>query len=206
VLYTAVMIPGVILAAGRSERMGRPKALLPCGPGGDTFVHRLALALREGGVEEVLVVGRRDDEGLRAEVEALPVPARYVENPRADEGQLSSLLAGLSAADRPGIGALLMTPVDAPLIMSGTVAALIAEFLATHAPIVRAVHRGRHGHPVIFAREMFQALRHANPALGARGVVRTHTDRVVDLEVNDPGVLGDVDTPGDYDELRRGIL
>jgi molybdenum cofactor cytidylyltransferase len=187
------------LAAGRSLRMGRAKALLPCGPSGLTFVRRLAQALHDGGLEEVLVVGRVDDGALRAEVDGLPVPARYVENPGADGGQLTSVLAGLAVADRPGVTGLLVTPVDAPLIAPATVAALIASFGTTHAPIVRAVHNGRHGHPVIFARATFQELRRADLSIGARAVVRAHAGEVVEVEVADPAVLGDVDTPGDYE-------
>jgi molybdenum cofactor cytidylyltransferase len=202
VAYTAIVIPGVILAAGQSVRMGRPKALLPCGDRGDTFVRRLAVVLCDGGVEEALVVGRPEDELLRAEVEAMAVRARYVENPNADEGQLSSVLAGLAEADRPGVRAILVTPVDAPMIAPATVAALLAAFRSSAAPVVRAVHLGRHGHPVIFSREVFEDLRHADPALGARAVLRAHAARVIDVEVDDPGVLGDVDTPAEYDALR----
>ncbi len=202
--YTASMIPGIILAAGRSLRMGRSKALLPCGDRGDTFIRRLVTVLCQGGVEEALVVGRPEDDELRAEVETLAVLARYVENPKADEGQLSSVLAGLAAADRPGARAILVTPVDAPMIAPATVAALLAAYRSSAAPVVRAVHLGRHGHPVIFAREVFEDLRHADPTLGARAVLRAHAARVVDVDVEDPGVLGDIDTPADYDALRRG--
>jgi molybdenum cofactor cytidylyltransferase len=205
-LTLPLMIPGIILAAGRSLRMGRSKALLPCVDRGDTFVRRLAVALCEGGVEEALVVGRPEDDELRAEVEALAVRARYVENAKADEGQLSSVLAGLAAADRPGVRAILVTPVDAPMIAPATVAALLAAFRSSTSPIVRAVHLGRHGHPVIFSREVFEDLRHADPARGARAVLRAHAARVVDVEVEDPGVLGDVDTPADYDALWRREL
>ena len=83
--------------------MGRPKALLPCDAAGTTFVRRLAVVLCEGGAEEALVVGRPEDEALRAEVGSLSVRARYIENAHADTGQLSSVLAGLAAADRPGV-------------------------------------------------------------------------------------------------------
>lgn len=195
------VVPGVILAAGRSLRMGRAKALLLCGPAGETFVRRLAVVLCDGGVEEALVVGRPGDEVLRAEVDALPVRARYIENPHAEAGQLSSLLAGLAAADRPGVSAILVTPVDVPMIAARTVTALMEVFRSTNAPIVRAVHRGRHGHPVMFSREVFDDLRQADPAMGARAVLRDHAERLVDVEVDDPGVLGDVDTPGDYQAL-----
>jgi molybdenum cofactor cytidylyltransferase len=178
--------------------MGRPKALLPCGPSGQSFVGRLAQALHDGGLDEVLVVGRVDDDALRTEVDALPIRARYVENPGADGGQLTSVLAGLAVADCPGVTGLLVTPVDAPLIAPGTVSALIKTFRSTHPPIVRAVHNGRHGHPVIFARAVFQDLRHADLSVGARAVVKAYAGRVVEVEVDDPAVLGDVDTPGDY--------
>src|SRR4051794_2350706 len=184
--------------------MGRPKALLPCRQSGESFVHRLAQALHEGGLDEVLVVGRVEDDALRAEVDGLPVPARYVENPSADGGQLTSVLAGLAVADRPGVTGLLVPPVAARLIAPATVAALIASFGTTHAPIVRAVHNGRHGHPVIFARAMFPELRHANLSIGARAVVRAHATKVVEVEVADPAVLGDVDTPDDY-EAQIGL-
>jgi len=199
--YNFEMIPGVILAAGRSTRMGRAKPLLPCGPDGESFVRRLARALCEGGVPHVLVVGRPEDHALRDEVAALPVPARFVENPGADAGQLSSVLAGLDAADVPGTRGLLVTPVDAPLVTAGTVAALLAAFASTGAPIVRAVYRGTHGHPVVFSRDVFDSLRRADPNVGAKAVLRAHEGAIRNVEVDDAGVVADVDTPDDYRAL-----
>jgi molybdenum cofactor cytidylyltransferase len=194
------MVPGVILAAGRSSRMGRAKALLPCGPG-ESFVRRLARSLCDGGVQRVVIVGRPDDEALREEVAAMPLRARFVENPGADAGQLSSVLAGLDAADVPGTRGVLVTPVDAPLVTAATVATLLAVFGSTGAPIVRAVYRGRHGHPVVFSRDVFESLRRADPAVGAKAVLRAHADAIVDVDVDDAGVVGDVDTPEDYRAL-----
>jgi molybdenum cofactor cytidylyltransferase len=196
------MIPALILAAGRSSRMGRAKALLPCGPDGESFVATLAAALARGGVPEIVVIGRPGDHALQAEVArvrtAIPC-VQYIENPDADAGQLSSLLAGLEAIDRTGVRGFLMIPVDVPLVSSRTVAALLAAFDETSGPIVRPVHRGRHGHPVIFARALFDELRRADPSIGARAVVRGHAAAGVD--VDDPGVLMDVDTPEDYERM-----
>lgn len=192
------MVAGLILAAGRSSRMGRGKALLLCAPGGVTFVSRLAHTLCGGGLSEALVIGRPEDEDLRAEVESMAPWARFVANPDADAGQLSSLLAGLDVADRPGVRAVLVAPVDAPLVAPETVATLVRVFESANAIIVRAVHRGRHGHPVLFSRAVFDELRHADPGVGARAVLRAHEASIVNVEVDDPGVLGDVDTPEDY--------
>src|SRR4051794_17244266 len=124
------MIAGIILAAGRSSRMGRAKALLPA-VDGRTFVRHLAGALCDGGLSDTIVVGRPEDAALRAEVGAIGAPVRFVENAGADAGQLSSLLAGLRAADAPNVRAVVVAPVDAPLITAGTVAALVAVFGST---------------------------------------------------------------------------
>jgi CTP:molybdopterin cytidylyltransferase MocA len=195
------MTAGVILAAGRSIRMGRSKALL-LAPDGQTFVARLAGALHRGGVGTLFVVGRPDDQPLRLEVEAHAAHARWIENPDADSGgQLSSLLTGLRKADRPGIRAVVVVPVDAPMIAAETVAMLLSVFTSTHAPIVRARYRGRNGHPVVFSRAMFDELRRADPSLGAKAVLRAHRDAIVEVDVDDPGVAGDVDTPEEYQQL-----
>jgi CTP:molybdopterin cytidylyltransferase MocA len=192
------VIPAIILAAGLSSRMGRPKALLPASPGGPTFVRHLAENLLEGGVADVIVVGRPDDDALRAEVERAGTGVRLVVNAHAEDGQLSSTIAGLNAADRPGVHGVMVTPVDTPLIQAATARALLTIF-ATRGPlIVRATYHGRHGHPVIFGRRVFDALRHADPAFGAKAVVRARTADLVDVEVDDPGVLHDIDEPGDY--------
>ena len=99
------MVAGIILAGGRSTRMGRSKALLRT-PDGVTFVGRLIHVLSSGGVDGPLVVGRSDDAELQHAVDS--AGARFVVNPAADEGgQLSSLLAGLHKADRPGVRALM---------------------------------------------------------------------------------------------------
>lgn len=197
-MYNRGMILGIILAAGRSSRMGRSKAMLPCGAGGEPFVRVLARALSAGGAAGVIVVGRPGARELHAEVEALGMEATFVENAGADAGQLSSLLAGLAVADRPGVRAILMTPVDAPLVGAGTVERLIAGFRSTGAPIVRAVHHGAHGHPVLFSRAVFDELRRADPSVGAKAVLRAYERAVLNVETDDPGVMADIDTPEDY--------
>jgi CTP:molybdopterin cytidylyltransferase MocA len=78
------------------------------------------------------------------------------------------------------------------------VSAVLAAAATSACPIVRATHHGRHGHPVLFRSCLFDELRRADPEAGAREVVRADPGRVLDLEVEDPAVLRDVDVPGDY--------
>jgi len=190
------MTRAIVLAAGASTRMGRPKALLQAR--GRTFIRTILDVLREAGLPDATVVVRPAQDELIAEVDASGF-GRTVVNPRADEGQLSSLIAGLDAIDEPGVDAVLVTLVDVPLVAAPAIRQLLARAAISTAPILRAVHHGAHGHPVLFKRETFAALRAANPAEGAKAVVRAA--RVEDVETGDPGVLEDVDTPEDYERL-----
>jgi molybdenum cofactor cytidylyltransferase len=176
--------------------MGRSKALLPHLDGKTTFVAHAVGELRAAGLPVILVVGRHDDDALRAAV--VQLQAEFVSNPDPDRGQLSSLVAGLEVADQTyRAEAVVVLPVDVPLITAAGIRALCTR-AAGGGAILRSASGGRHGHPVLFTREVFDELRHADPALGARSVVRADPSRVVDVEVGEPGVLVDVDTPDDY--------
>ena len=191
------MLVAVVLAAGRSSRMGRSKALLLHADGTTTFVAHAIRTFRDAGIRDVIVVGRPDDEELQRAVERQH--ATFVANPDPDRGQLSSLVVGLDAAERQhAADAIAVLPVDVPMITPTVVSRLVTAAASTPSPIVRASASGKHGHPVIFKHAVFDELRRADPALGARAVVRAHPERVADIDVGESGVTIDVDTPEDY--------
>lgn len=199
-------IPAIVLAAGASSRMGRTKALLPL-RGGETFLARVVSTLRAAGIEEITVVVGRDADSIRA---ALDGPVNVVQNDDPSRGQLSSLRLGLDAltapdaarhGDDPGVAGVLVTIVDLPLVSAETVRRVIDAWEASGAPIVRPAREGRHGHPVIFGAAVFDELRSADLALGAREVLRAHLSEVLDVCVDDAGAFEDIDTPADYERL-----
>ncbi len=194
------MVAAIILAAGRSTRMGQSKPLLPYGTvTGHTFLSRLIEIAEKSGFSEILVVGRPNDDAVRAEVTR--GKATFIENPRADQGQLSSLQAALSwleAKHGAELEAVMVMPADAPLISTAAVALLLTAARASRAQILRATHAGQHGHPVIFKRATFAELHAADPNVGARAVVRADPSRVEDVDVGEAGVTIDFDTPEEY--------
>jgi molybdenum cofactor cytidylyltransferase len=207
--YDGPVIPAIVLAAGKSTRMGRPKATLLLG-GGDTFVARIVRTFVAAAIEDVVVVVGQDAGAIVDAFSRTDLSATFVENADYEQGQLSSLLAGLRVVDRPGVVAALVTLVDVPLIAVSTVRAVVERYRATHAPIVRPVRRVRrdvrgpqqHGHPVLIDRSLFDELRRADPRAGAKAVVRTHATSVGDVQVDDEGAFADVDTPAEYERLR----
>jgi len=192
------MIPAVVLAAGSSSRIGRPKALLPTTIPGETFLTRILATLRAAGLDDLVVVVGQDPEPLAPLLDAEPGFVRRVDNPAPERGQLSSLQVALDAIDHPGVAALLVTLVDVPLVTGATVKALVEAYWKTRAPIVRPVQARRHGHPVIFDRSVFDDLRRADATVGAKAVFRLHADRILDVPVEDEGAFLDVDTESDY--------
>ena len=177
--------------------MGRSKALLPHRDGTTSFLEHAIATCRAAGAAPIIVVGRPDDSSVRSVVAELG--ARFVPNPHPDRGQLSSVLAGLDAAEQDlGATAIMVLPVDVPLITPTGVRAVLERASTGGEPIVRAAFGDRHGHPVLFKREVFTELRAADSSLGARAVVRADPARVADVQVDEPASLADVDTPEDY--------
>jgi molybdenum cofactor cytidylyltransferase len=192
------VIPALVLAAGRSSRMGCAKAALPID--GDTFISRIVRTFLAAGVDDVVIVVGHEPEAVVAAVSG-DLPVRFVENREYDRGQLSSLVAGLAVVDRPGVEAVLITLVDVPLVSDATVRAVIDRYRQTHAPIVRPTAGDRHGHPLLMDRSLFNELRAADPQRGAKPIVRAHASPGGNVEVADEGAFTDIDTIEEYERV-----
>lgn len=195
-------VAGIVLAAGRSVRMGRSKALLPVD--GETFVENGVETLRRGGCGPVIVVVPPDGgqgDRLRSLVEE--AGARAVTNPDPESEQIDSLRAGLKAIGSGPVAAVVL-PVDFPLAGPAVVARLIQSFHERGAPIVRPVYHAQPGHPVLFARDVWDELMETDLEQGAREVIHRHHAEIRDVPVDDRGVTVDVDTPDDYEREVGG--
>jgi molybdenum cofactor cytidylyltransferase len=195
-------VPAIVLAAGKSARMGRPKATLPLPHGAhdDIFLTRVLRTLADAGVADVLVILGHDPEPIVRAIAERGFAPRFVINPAYETGQLSSVIVGLRALDS-AVEATLLTLVDVPLVSAATVRAVVQRFEETRAPIVRSVSNGRHGHPVLIARKLFQEIFEASADQGLKPIVRLHASAAGDVPVEDEGAFLDIDTPEAYARL-----
>jgi molybdenum cofactor cytidylyltransferase len=178
--------------------MGRTKATLPIGAR-DTFLSRIVRAFHDAGIGEIAIVVGHDAGSVKASLSARGLMPRIVENAHYELGQFSSLVAGLDAVDRPDVEAILLTLVDVPFIASATVRTVVDHYVRTNAPIVRPTRGSEHGHPVLIDRSVFAAIRAADPATGAKPIVRAFASSVGDLSIDDEGAFFDVDTRAEYE-------
>lgn len=178
--------------------MGSPKALLP-DPEGVPFIVRIVSSMREAGLSDVVVVTGKHHDAIVEVLARSPMrgSVRIVRNSDPARGQLSSLWTAMDACAAESDG-LAMTLVDIPMVAPATIARVIDAWRRTRAPIVRPAYGARRGHPVIFDRAVFDELRRAPVESGARVVVSAHYDQVVNVEVDDPGCVVDIDTPEEY--------
>jgi molybdenum cofactor cytidylyltransferase len=186
----------VVLAAGRSIRMGRAKAFLPL-PGGGTFLQRLVRTFELAGARPIVVV--RPPQWPDGESSGWD-SVEFAVNPDPGRGQLSSLQCGLAAVP-PEVPAVLFTPVDVPLVRFETVSALLDRWRSTGAAVARPERHGRHGHPVLVSRAVADALLSADLRLSARHVLERFSAATIDVPVQDEGAFLDIDTPEDYERV-----
>ena len=194
-------IAAVVLSAGESSRMGRPKALLPIE--GETFIGRIVGSLKRTQVGKILVVLGHNADQLAAAIGALPV--EILINPNYQLGQLSSLqVAVRNLLSDPDCEGMLVHLVDHPYIDASLVDRMIRQFYESKKDIVVPRCRGKRGHPVLFSRRLFGELLDAPMDQGAKAVVNAHGDATLEIETDDEGITVDIDTPELYRQHVKG--
>lgn len=185
----------MVLAAGLSRRMGRPKLLLRVG--GRPVIRLAVEGVLAAGAGPVLVVSGPETSAIAAALAGLDV--EVVINPHPEAGQATSVrtgIAGLPAA----IDAALIALGDQPFLPAEIIPALVAAREETRKPIVAPRYRDGRGNPVLFAREMFPELLALEGDQGARAVIERDPGRVTLVEFDLP-MPSDIDTPEDYERL-----
>lgn len=196
-------LAAVILAGGRSARMGTPKALLDFR--GEPFVVRILEALEALDLKTRVVVVGPDATLIRP---ALTMhECLVVDNPDVDGGPIASLRCALAALELARPPAALVWPVDLPHVHVATVERLIEAYRRRQHAVTVPSFAGLRGHPVIWDQRVFEELRTSATATqeGARAVLHAHADDVQQVTVDDPAVVDVINTPADYERLIRDI-
>jgi molybdenum cofactor cytidylyltransferase len=194
---TLPQVAAIVLAAGGSVRMGKPKQLLPIG--GKPMVRRVAGAACAAGLAQVVVVVGAEADAVIEAVTDLPVD--IVVNEDWAQGMSTSLRVGLGALRRE-IQAVLIVLADQPALTPDLLKALVTRYRVTGAPIVAPLYRGQRGNPVLFDRSLFPELLAVEGDRGGRMLIARYREHLEYLEVEQPAVVLDVDTQQDYEKAK----
>lgn len=197
----------MILAAGKSSRMGMDKALLPWPPhvahepvsGPASTLLSAAISMMKGQTDAVIVVAGKNAAALASVASCRGV--LLVVNPEPDRGQFSSLQTGLQEVVSRGYDAAMILPVDCLPPAEATLNRLCAEFkraIAAGKWAIAPENNGRHGHPLIAGRALIEAFLAAPASSNAREVKRAHADKIEYMAVTEPWIGVDLNTPEEY--------
>jgi molybdenum cofactor cytidylyltransferase len=190
------MIAGVLLAAGRSQRMGQPKLLLPWN--GVPLVRHVAQNVLQSDIKQLVVVVGHRAPHVEAALDGLPV--QIVRNAAFLEGQSISVRAGVAALDQQTEAALILL-ADQPLVQPTTLNLLIHTYHNFQASIVIPRFNGQRGNPVLFGHQVFEQLQQLQGDQGARPILQTYAAQTRFVDVDDEGVVLDIDTPENYEKV-----
>ena len=191
----------VVLAAGSASRMGEVKQLLPLGE--STVLERTLQNLYTANVDEIVLVLGSSAETIRERIsKSTGKNLRILINPDYGQGMSTSLRAGLAALDT-NIDAALIVLGDQPFVRPETLDRIIDQYRRSDAKIVIPVFQGFRGNPVLLDRSVFHEVMSLQGDIGCRAIFGNHMDEIVKAEVDDRGILLDIDSKDDYERLKN---
>jgi len=191
-------IAALILAGGRSTRMGTLKPMLPLG--GMSIIERVIGIFREAGVVDIIVVVGHQAENVIPLLEGQGVP--WVINEHYDRGMFSSIQVGAKSLGDE-CRAFFLSPADMPLVNTASLEKLIAAYREGNMDVYHPCYKQKRGHPPLIAARLIPSiLSFAEPG-GMRELLSRYRGTSLDVACDDPGILIDLDTPEDY-ELAKG--
>ncbi|MFC2061100.1 NTP transferase domain-containing protein [Elusimicrobiota bacterium] len=191
-------ITAIILAAGESARMGSPKALLKIED--KNFIDIIREKLMEAGISDICLVLGAGAGDVKSNLNTDGLNIKINEN--WEKGQLSSLKTGLKGVSDQA-NAVMMCLIDHPQVQLETIKKLIVGFMDTKADIVIPQYQERGGHPVIYNKTVFKALMEAPLDKGARVIAKDSQYNILKVDVDDPYIRQDIDTPEEYNQIGR---
>jgi len=187
------MINAIILAAGESKRMTKPKPLLTFG--NHTFLEQIISVLKLSNVDRITVVLGAQAETVKKSIDLSET--NIVINKDYSKGQLSSLIVAIEYTPKE-TEAILVCLVDMPFITKEVVDEIISKFKQTNNPIIVPVYNKKRGHPVLFSKSLFNELTNAPQEQGARYVLYSNEEKILELDTLESGILVGINTPDDY--------
>jgi molybdenum cofactor cytidylyltransferase len=194
-------VSAIVLAAGTSTRMGRAKQLLPLG--GTTVLAQTLDKVRSARVAEIILVLGASAEAIRQQLPpSLLDGLKVVVNQAYVKGMASSLHEGLAALDQRSDAALIILG-DQPFIRPQTLGQIVDGYRRSRAKIVIPSYQGNRGNPVLLDRSVFSEVMALEGDVGCRAIFGNHLEAILKVEVEDKGVLLDIDDQDDYERLKH---
>jgi molybdenum cofactor cytidylyltransferase len=195
------MIWAMILAAGESKRMGRPKLLLPYGR--TTIIETVIRKVISSRVDKTLVVLGSRWRKIKKQTEHLPVTTAV--NLRYKQGMLSSVRRGIAALPRP-CRAVVVALGDQPDVRTGVINRLLQAYAKGKNGIIVPVYRGKRGHPFLIDLKYRAEIAALNPEVGLRELLQKNPEDILEVRVPDANILQDIDNPDDYKKAARSKI
>jgi molybdenum cofactor cytidylyltransferase len=194
-------VAAILLAAGRSRRMGAFKPLLPFGE--KTVIQTCISSLRDAGIEDIIVVVGHRAKDVRTHLEREHI--HFVLNPDPDSEMSVSIAWGIGQVSK-NTGAVLIALADHPAVPPAVMQVLVKQWKHGAARLIQPEHKGRGGHPVLIDLAYRIEVLNLDPGHGLRGLFEAHRDEVLRVPVDSPYVARDMDTWEDYLRLHEEIF